>query len=385
MPRPDTDIAILGGGCAGLSLARRLATSKTAKRVVILEPRETYTDDRSWCFWAARNHANAHLVGQSWPRWRFSTRSGSTATHDMPGLRYQYVRGQDFYDDARAQIDRCDAIRLETGKHADRVVHSADVYRIETDQGALTASAVIDTRPLPRDQPALLYQCFLGAEVTHSPLSAADVEVAGLMEAMSTDKNGFRFVYILPLAPDRSLIEITRFCDRRVAPNSLREQLSAEIMRLHGADTQIVRTEAGVLPMGLMRQAPRTGGPQHVFAGLPGGALRPASGYAFQRIQAWADACAASITSGRGVIGHRPEPALRALMDRIFLHALRAHPERGPEFFMAMAERLRPDAFVRFMSDAATVGDKMNVVTALPPALFLKAAWTTLRAQEIAA
>ena len=229
----------------------------------------------------------------------------------MPGLRYQYVRGQDFYDDARAQIDRYDAIRLEPGTHADRVVHSADVYRIETDQGALTASAVIDTRPLPRDQPALLYQCFLGAEVTHSPLSAADVEVAGLMEAMSTDKDGFRFVYILPLAPDRSLIEITRFCNRRVAPNSLREQLSAEIMRLHGADTQIVRTEAGVLPMGLVGQAPRTGGPQQVFAGLPGGALRPASGYAFQRIQAWADACAASVTSGRGAIGHRPAPAPR--------------------------------------------------------------------------
>ena len=130
-----------------------------------------------------------------------------------------------------------------------------------------------------------------------------------------------------------------------------------------------------------------TPGPQPLvrrWAAASQAALRQASGYAFQRIQTWAD-MARPIASGHGVIGHPGEPKIRALMDRIFLHALRAHPERGADFFMAMAKRLSPDAFVRFMSDAATVGDKMNIVTALPPVPFLKAAWATLRAREVAA
>lgn len=384
MARPDADIAILGGGCAGLSLARRLATSPVAGRIVVLEPRETYTDDRSWCFWAGRTHANAHLVARSWPRWRFSTQSGASVTHELAGLRYQYVRSLDFYDDAREQIERQAGAHLENGTHAHNVSKVASHYRIDTDQGALTANAVIDTRPLSDDSPALLYQCFLGAEVTHPRRRPEEVETVGLMEAMHTDANGFKFLYVLPLAPDRSLVEITRFTRCRVDPKTLNDQLTAEIGRLHGSETEVIRTEAGVLPMGLTHSVPRPAGPQHIFAGLPGGALRPASGYAFQRIQAWADKCAALIASGHNVIGHPPEPKIRALMDRTFLHALCAHPERSADFFMAMARRLRPNAFVRFMSDTATVGDKIHVVTALPPAPFLKAAWTTLCAREVA-
>lgn len=385
MVRPDADIAIVGGGCAGLSLARRLATSPVEDSVVVLEPRETYTDDRSWCFWAGLTHANSHLVAHAWPRWRFSTQSGGSATHERAGLCYQYVRSLDFYDDAREQIGRHAGVHLETGTRVQSVSKLANQYRIETDQGALSANAVIDTRPLPPDSPGLLYQCFLGAEVTHPRMRPEDAEIAGLMEAMASDADGFNFLYVLPLAPGRSLIEVTRFAKCRIDPKALNDQLTAEIGRLHGSETEVIRTEAGVLPMGLTHSVPQPAGPQHVFAGLPGGALRPASGYAFQRIQTWADKCAASIASGHGIIGHPPEPKIRALMDRIFLHALRAHPERGADFFMAMAKRLSPDAFVRFMSDAATVGDKMNVVTALPPVPFLKAAWATLRAREVAA
>ena len=40
----DTDVAILGCGCAGLSLAVRLAGS--GLRVTLVEPRLEYKDDR---------------------------------------------------------------------------------------------------------------------------------------------------------------------------------------------------------------------------------------------------------------------------------------------------------------------------------------------------
>ncbi len=46
------DLLILGGGCAGLSLASRLAEfGKDAPKVLIIEQRESYTNDRTWCFW----------------------------------------------------------------------------------------------------------------------------------------------------------------------------------------------------------------------------------------------------------------------------------------------------------------------------------------------
>jgi lycopene beta-cyclase len=46
---PDTDVLILGGGCAGLSLAVALAERAPAMRVDTLEARMDYTRDRTWC------------------------------------------------------------------------------------------------------------------------------------------------------------------------------------------------------------------------------------------------------------------------------------------------------------------------------------------------
>ncbi len=62
---PDVDVAILGGGCAGLSLAMRLARTDLSFRVV--EPRETYRDDRSWSFWRVAPHPFEDILAGIWP------------------------------------------------------------------------------------------------------------------------------------------------------------------------------------------------------------------------------------------------------------------------------------------------------------------------------
>lgn len=385
MTRPHADVAILGAGCAGLSLARRLANLNAGERIVLIEPRDAYGDDRSWCFWAGQHHTNAHLVSKFWPRWQFSTAAGTTQTHHVEGVSYQYVRSLDFYTDALERIDGREHIEFLSGVSARRISQAQGLYSIETDRGDITARSVVDTRSIPHETIALLYQCFVGAEIEHPPLPSAALDTAGLMEAMSCDDDGFHFLYVLPLAPGRSLMEVTRFAKRRIPQSALDAQLSNFITQHVGAEARRIRTEYGTLPMGISRPAPLTAGPRHVLAGNAGGALRPASGYAFQRIQAWADACAASIQAGAGVIGQPNEPAMRGLMDRIFLHALRAQPERAAEFFMAIAERLEPAAFVRFMSDAARLRDTLGVVAALPPAPFLKAAWKNWQTRETVA
>ena len=46
------DLVILGGGCAGLSLAMRLAKlGEQCPQTIIVEPRERYVNDRTWGFW----------------------------------------------------------------------------------------------------------------------------------------------------------------------------------------------------------------------------------------------------------------------------------------------------------------------------------------------
>ena len=58
---PDYDLIIIGGGCAGLSLARRLIEDESTLRVLILEHRDAYSDDRTWCFWENSDHSLKNL------------------------------------------------------------------------------------------------------------------------------------------------------------------------------------------------------------------------------------------------------------------------------------------------------------------------------------
>ena len=75
--------------------------------------------------------------------------------------------------------------------------------------------------------------------------------------------------------------------------------------------------------------------------------------------------------AGRAPIAHPAEPWVRREMDRIFLQTLRAHPDRAPEFFLALAERVEPARLVRFLTDRASASDLAAIILALPFGTFL--------------
>ena len=66
MKQKQFDYIILGGGCAALSLANQLVNNDISKySFLILESREKYTDDRSWCFWKEHEDSLSNLVSKS--------------------------------------------------------------------------------------------------------------------------------------------------------------------------------------------------------------------------------------------------------------------------------------------------------------------------------
>lgn len=369
----DTDLLILGGGLAGLSLAAGLAESARAPRTLVIEPRDTYSDDRSWCFWADQAEPLGALAERSWPRWSFSGHSDERVEHHLPDRPYLYLRASRVYETALAAMARNPAVSLHTGTRAGALTSSATGFEVETDRGTVRARHVVDTRPpaAGRLDGARLFQCFAGREIKASG-PVFETGCAELMGDMRADAHGFAFAYTLPLSPTRALVEATRFAPRRLDDTILEADLD-HIFKSRGLDgARVLRREAGVLPMGLPGSPERPG--PLVRAGTGGGGLRAASGYGFLRIRSWARVCAASILAGAGPVGHPREPRLRRVMDDLFLKVLQADPERAPGLFMALARSLPADAFVRFMSDEARPADLARVVTCLPPGPFLHAA-----------
>lgn len=374
----ELDLVVLGGGCAGLSLALRLAEQPgVCRRVVVLESRETYRHDRSWCFWRLGPHRFEPLVKRSWSQ--VSLHSATQAVHvDCAGTPYQLLESDAFYNHAQRAIAASTVARLQmevTVLGPPQPVPGG--WRIATSAGDLTAKHVIDTRPpgLPQQGGALLWQSFLGEEVV-CDRSVFDPGRVELMDFADDSPDAVAFTYVLPLASNRALIETTLFDPQPHRPADLARRQQMAVQRLCGAaSSYVARTESGILPMGLVpigsTQQKMPLGQGHWRVGLMSGAARPASGYAFQRIQRWADDCSASLRKGCDPIGHSPDPLLTRLMDRLFLDVLRSHPERGPELFTSLFAHVSTPRIVRFLSDRASVMDRISVAASLPTGLFL--------------
>ena len=64
----EFDYIIIGGGCAGLSLAYELNLHQKLnnKTLAIIEPRDNYTKDKTWSFWKIFSHNFEDCVKKSW-------------------------------------------------------------------------------------------------------------------------------------------------------------------------------------------------------------------------------------------------------------------------------------------------------------------------------
>lgn len=370
----DADVAILGGGCAGLSLAVRLAGS--GLRVTVIEPRRAYDNDRVWSFFRTRPDPFMACVRASWSKWHVSS-AGVTARRRSNRLRYESVSSGAFYQLA---LQLCDAapnvdLRLGTSVMADPQPPVKDgPWRVATSAGQLTSRYVIDTRPTGR---TFGYgQSFLGQEIRVG-FDAFDPTDVPMMCFAAPRPDRVDFVYILPFARDEALVEVTTFGPEVPEISDHRHWLNSEIVQLtHGQSYDVLREERAFIPMVLPQPEASFVPSRFARAGLRGGAARPSTGYAYQRIQQMADLCAVQILRGADRIDlHLDSPATR-FMDGVFLRVLQRRPDRGPALFSALFRNAPADRLERFLSGSTAPIDRISVMASLPPAPFLREVFT---------
>jgi lycopene beta-cyclase len=380
----NTDILILGGGCAGLSLAMRLAElGDKAPRTLILEARPHYANDRTWCFWENDADSMAFttpLVAQRWTSMRIRTGTAQVIA-DCALAPYALLPSLVFYDHARDVISRSKRVRLCTGMPVSRVSQLANAnWQIKAGGKQYTAKTVIDTRSMakPERHPLMLWQSFSGVEIAcETPVF--DSAFVDLMDFQDTDATHVMFTYVLPTSPRHALIETTVFGPDPLTQADLKPDLERAIASRAGqASYKILNLEHGILPMGQPRKRPPQSA-NYITVGLGAGAARPSTGYAFQRIQHWAKKCAQQISQGEQPSGHIRDPWRMRAMDNLFLRVIRSYPARAPQLFLSLFERADTASIIRFLSDGGTMSDAVAVIRALPPLPFLKAGLTAVR------
>ena len=341
-------LTIIGAGCAGLSLAKAIGADKLASPTLYTDKPATERPAHIWGFWHMPwlNEA-ADLASARYENWHIITED-MTIAHHSKNHPYHMLSSKKWLAHCLA-TSRCDETITKV-----------------TD---LPETPFFDSRPIAPPQDAL-YQHFLGQHI-HAEDDIFDAATAILMDFRCDQSQGLHFIYLLPTAPNKALIESTLFTQTPLDEAYYKDAINAYMARHYkGAAYQVVGQEKGIIPLADCRD---TTNKEHAI-GARGGALRPSSGYAFSFIQKQiAEIISHFKKTGQwqatSPISHRDY-----WMDKVFLHVLQTRPSIAISLFAKMAKALNGTEFALFMSGMASWRIIFKVVFAMPKRPFLSAA-----------
>ncbi|MCZ7415869.1 MULTISPECIES: lycopene cyclase family protein [unclassified Streptomyces] len=352
---PASEVVIVGGGAAGLSLAHRLTEPGSPTFTLVEAPDgPRRPPERTWCYWDRGNGQFEQAVTASWHRLRVHGTDGRPVVVDPSPLGYRMLRSTDVERLVHARVAGTPGARVLRAT-ADTVRNTADgaEVRCTTPDGrtlTLRARHVFDSRPRPTPPPARtrLLQHFRGWFVRTED-EPFDPAVADLMDfRVPQPPHGLAFGYVLPLAPNRALVEYTEFSRSPLSTSAYEVALAHYCRDVLGLGAVTVESaEQGVIPMTDARFA-RRAGPAVFRIGTAGGATRPSTGYTFAAVQRQARAVATALRAGRA--SAFPPHGRRALaMDAVLLRALDTGRLDGPDFFTRLFRRVPAERLLRFL------------------------------------
>lgn len=373
-------LIICGGGLSGSLAAIAIAKRRPEIDLLLLETGDSFGGNHIWSFFDSDISPDwASLIDQvvrsRWPdhEIRFPKRER------LIPIGYNSIRSSDLDIAVRAAL-RPDQFRLGAA------VRELGPRHVVAGKERIDADCVIDARgPGPMPGLELGWQKFVGRVYRF----ARPHEVARpvIMDATVQQTDGFRFLYLLPLARSELLIEDTYYSAAPTLDRAgLGARLDAAAESLGCGAAEVVSEEAGVLPVvinGTLADLWPQDDPLPRL-GLRGGFFHPTTGYSL------ADALANAVllSEQRDISAEALNRQLRGraeqlwndrrffqLLNRLLFRA--AEPEERYEV-LEHFYRLAPEVIARFYAARLTTLDKLRILSGKPP-VPLKRALSALR------
>lgn len=369
----DANIIIIGGGCAGMQLINKLLQlpHELTGDIILLE-KESSQPKKSWCFWAKEHTEYDTLISKSWPKIHFSS-DGVKRTEYIAPYRYNYIKSEDFFDYHKKLITDSSRVKVVDAEVL-AVISEKDELHVITTSGQLTSSRVYDSRidfEAITDDANVLWQHFKGYFI-ETKQDVFDVETVTMMDFDIDQGDAAHFMYVLPFAKNLALVEFTAFSLISTYQDSIYDTyLSDYISKNYGADYQIKSIESGKIPM-----TDFDFNTNHIhnitLIGSAAGAIKPTTGYAFNRIRKDTkdiiDEFKSSAQNGRGVL----QKKRFRFYDNLLLKIIRDEPHSVKQ---VMEQLFKKNSFTRildFLDEETSLKQEITIFSRLPIRLFLK-------------
>ena len=378
----NTDILIVGAGCAGLSLAvHLLEAGVTDRRIVLVDHRVQFPRDHTWCYWDVADHPFKDCVSHEWKQWRVASEAGEVLCRSNKHP-YQHIPADAFYASALSKITQSQNVELRLGEKVLDLRDTQNNVIVQTDKNLLNAEEVFDSRPrtLPasegRSTEVRLLQHFVGSFI-HMSEPVFETDTVTLMDFQPNKREGIHFIYLLPYSRTEALVEATWISHNPLARTNYHEAIKSYLHRMYGnADYHVLGAEWGKIPM-YSASMPLRPSRRVYNIGLAGGLARPSTGYAFLAIQRFSAKLAQNIRLKRLPEEVAPWRLRTRFLDRVFLSYLQNHPDAAHAIFLDLFKGVESDRLARFLSDAGNLVDDLKVILAMPKWPMTKEAFST--------
>jgi len=374
------DAIILGAGGAGLLLLDAMHRDGWLEnhRVLVIEPQEKKSNDRTWCFWSdgtdpVLNHED--IVSHQWSY----ANNGLGRKDALHPYRYFQIRGLDFYSKLVPELSNHQNVDWLNEK-AVGVCETEEFASVQIGQSEFRSSLVFDSRPFSKSEAAEIFthsewmwQSFVGYRIKLRKTSFQE-DTCTLMDFNIPQNGETQFIYTLPTSPTEGLVELTRFGKSCLSENAHSGILTQYIKENFG-DYEIVEKEVARIPMTTALNADT---PYHPVSkkvipiGTRAGAVKGTTGYAFKKMASHAEEIVSALRDKTQI----PTPYHKKRLvfyDNLLLKVLSDHTDSGKKIFQSLFRKRRSAEVLRFLDEETSVFQESKILSTLPPLPFLEA------------
>ena len=350
----EFDYVIIGGGCAGLSLAYELEIQEKLKdkTLAIIEPRQEYKRDKTWSFWKVTPHNFDDCVKKSWEN--FSINVPSKTNHlECKDYPYQCIDSGLFYEKINNKL-----------KKNSNISFFKSIEEINTKN-----SFIFNSVPIIKKNYLNLWQHFCGVEI-ETKNNFFDEQIFNLMDFDCEQRDSVHFFYTLPFTKNKALVETTWLSKMNDNSQKDYDQQIKDYIKNHLKikDYEIVYKEKGAIPLFYPLYEKEK---NKINIGTAGGMTRLSTGYTFLNIQEHSKYIRENIenisNSKRFEISKKYQ-----FLDDIFLRVLNKHPEKMSNIFFNMF-RTSPKTVIKFLSNKSNFFEDLKIILKMPKWIFIKA------------
>ena len=350
----EFDYLIIGGGCAGLSLAYELEINGELKNktLAIIEPRKEYKRDKTWSFWKVFDHNFEDCVIKSWNNFTVNSSENSQELVNRK-FPYQSIDSEKFYKKINSKLSSNPNINFF--ENLNEINSKNSIIFNSVFEGELDKSE--------------LWQHFQGIEI-ETTKDVFDDEILNLMDFNCDQRNDVHFFYTLPFSKNRALIEttwISNLEDQSLMDYDL--QLENYIKNNLGIKNYKINfIEKGAIPL---FYPTFKNNKKNINIGSAGGMTRLSTGYTFLNIQEHSKYIARNIDKIEKVktfnLGKKYE-----FLDKVFLKVLEKYPEKMPKVFSNMF-KTSSNTIIKFLSNKSNIFEDIVIISKMPKLIFLRA------------